>query len=104
MVQSPTLVAVAREKLTVSSSVKTLTSSVYKSSSYIVHFARIQVQDAAIRVNFEGTDPVAGTTGDLLNPGDVIEVWGTEDISTFEAIRDTSTDATISVTYFGRKI
>jgi len=94
------LKALAREQITVSSTAKTLTATYFASSSYIVHFARIQVLGYQVRATYEGTAPVASTTGDLLNVGDVIEVWGTEDLKNFKAIRESS-DATLVVTYFG---
>jgi hypothetical protein len=93
----------AFEKLTVSSTVKTLTASVYhqKSSTNapnkIARFATISVETDSIRYRLDGTDPDS-TTGHLLQVGDVLELDSANDVAKFKAIR-VSGDATIQVSY-----
>ncbi len=65
-------------------------------------FATVTVEAAAIRVQFNpAIAPVAATTGHLMQPGDTIELNSYSQIVNFRAIRETSTDATIQVTYWG---
>jgi len=95
------LKAVARETITVADTAKTLTTATYVTTTFQTLFARINVTTAQMRATFDGTAPVASTTGDLLNPSDTIEVWGTADLGNFKAIREGSTSAVLQVTYFG---
>ena len=90
---------VARERLTVAATVKTLTGSVYAPASGPCTVALITVETAAIRVTLDGTDPVAGTTGHLVQAGQVIELNGHDEIRCFKAIREASTSAAIECTY-----
>ena len=94
----------AREQITVSNAVKTLTSTSYldASEAYRVVYADIQVQSDSIRVTFDGsTAPVAATTGMLWTSGSTYRVWGEANMANLKMIRET-TDATIVVSYFGQ--
>ncbi len=64
-------------------------------------FARVQIQAAALRATYDGTAPVAATTGELRYPGDVFEVWGDADMAALRMIRESSTSAVAEVSYFG---
>lgn len=90
----------SREKLTVSTAEKTLT------STYItkdVIYATIQVQKHPIRVTFDGsTTPVADTTGELWSPNSTRAVWGIELLKNISMVKDQATDAVIEVNYWGQ--
>lgn len=58
------------------------------SGDFTAERIRIYVETAPIRFTLDGTDPVAATTGELANPGDVIELFGDEVIR-FEFINET---------------
>jgi len=58
--------------------------------------ARVQVEDAPIRVRVDGTDPTA-SVGELFTPGDSFVVEG--DLTAFAAICADGDDATLRVTY-----
>lgn len=93
-----------RETVTVSSAVKQLTAAYFNpdsQSSYDIRYADICVTGAPVRVTFQGTDPVAGTTGRTWYPGVTYRVWGTALLAALKAIRDTSTDGVFDVSYFG---
>lgn len=88
-----------RENLTVSSAVKQLTPSKITSNTV---YARIQVQVAPIRVTEDGTDPSPSTpVGEVFNHLDIFEIWGNDALKNFKAIRETTTDAKVEVTYLG---
>ena len=74
----------AYESISVSSTAVILTVATYGPRPY----AFITVETAPIRFTLDGTDPVAATTGELANPGDVIELFGDEVIR-FEFINET---------------
>jgi len=94
--------SVAREQITVSNTVKTLTSTYIHSATeaYRVYYADIQVLTDAVRVTFDGTDPEASTTGKLWYPTKIYRVWGEHNLDLIEFIRETS-DATLVVDYYG---
>lgn len=97
----------AKEKLTVSSTSKALTSSTYDISELgnngnqvrrkIAEFALISVETDQIRFWTNGSDPTT-TDGHLMNVGDTLKLESADDIKNFRAIRVT-TDATIQVSY-----
>lgn len=90
--QSPS--ATGYESLPVTSSAAvSLTSSVYGAASAAV----ITVEDAPVRVRWDGVSPDI-STGHLLQAGDSIELTSATDIRNFEVIA-TSTAAVIDVTY-----
>lgn len=110
----------ARETLTVSNTVKTLTSAVYNSAVHggnqngnfgLKATGAIITIDTAggIRFTTDGTAPVAGTTGQLAaNSGtitapagpNVITLESYQAIVAFKAIRDAAADIQIQVEYF----
>jgi hypothetical protein len=53
-----------------------------------------------LRYTFDGTDPVASTTGHLLAGGGSITIYGYSNIKKLKMIRDGGTDAAIKVSYF----
>jgi hypothetical protein len=97
----PIYLGYAVETLTVSSTSKSLTETVYtagKSREYAER-AFITVEDADIRYWANGTDPVAGTSGHLLAAGDSLVLTKSHSIRNFRAIRDGATDAVLQVSY-----
>ena len=60
--------------------------------------AEITVDGADVRVRSDGTDPTA-TVGHLILDGAVISLSSEKDITAFRAIRDASTDVTLSISY-----
>ena len=87
-----------RENLPVAATVVALTAT--KITSKVI-YARIQVQVASLRVTYDGTDPNPATPiGELLTPGDIIEIWGSN-LSLFKAVRYGSTSGKIEVHYLG---
>lgn len=67
-----------------------------------IRYADVQVLGAQVRATFDGsTAPVAATTGQLWNPGDIKRIWGVHNIENLSMIRESSTSATVVVDYFG---
>src|SRR3990167_293558 len=64
------------------------------SDNTFVERVRIYVETAPIRFTLEGTAPVAATTGEVANPGDVIELFGDE-VITFKFINETGTASSL---------
>ena len=60
--------------------------------------AEITVELADVRVRSDGTDPTA-TVGHLILDGAVISLSSAKDIAAFKAIRDASTNVTLSISY-----
>lgn len=60
--------------------------------------AQVQCQVAQVRYRVDGTDPTAAI-GILLEVGDEIVIWGTQDIKAFSAIRTGGTSATLATTF-----
>lgn len=60
--------------------------------------ARIFVKTAPVRYRADGTAPTS-TVGTLLNPGDMLEVWGHEDIAALRFIRTSGTSASLDCEY-----
>lgn len=101
--ENSTYRAFAREKLTVSNSVKQLTASVFDpapESAQRVKGAKIVVEAQSLRYTEDGTDPVATTTGVLAAAGTVIALKGLGAIRRFKAIREGGSDSTIEVVYY----
>ena len=90
----------AYEAVTVAGTSKALTAGTYSTRRY----ALITVETAPIRFTLDGTPPVAATTGHLVYAGDQIELDSNEDITSFRAIRETATSATLQVTYSELKL
>lgn len=87
--------AITRERLTVAGTAVPLTAATHVGAQ----FATLTVETAAIRFTLNGTAPVAGTTGHLVSAGQIIELYGREQIVGFQAIRDTGVSAAIEATY-----
>lgn len=90
--------AFASERLTVSSSVVTLTSGTYApSGSGAALSAIVTVEDDAIRFTLDGTTPTA-SRGHKVAAGGSFILFGYSEVAGFKAIRVTG-DAPIEVTY-----
>lgn len=87
--------SITRERVTVAGTAVGLTAATYLAAQ----FATITVETAAIRFTLDGTAPVASTTGHLVQAGQTIELYGSDQIAGFKAIRDTGSSAAIEVTY-----
>lgn len=99
--------AFARETVTVSSSPVGLTASVYSAHGEAVidrvtaKEAFVTVENAAIRITFEGTAPNDGSDiGHVIPAGSGFNIYGFGNIKNFRAIRIGDTDAVLNVTYF----
>ncbi len=79
------------ETLTVSTSVVQITEDLRGHE-----YAFITCAAASIRFWVDGTVPTA-STGHHLNPGDTLELFGTTELTRFRAIRQNSSNATLSV-------
>ena len=96
---------VAREQITVSNAVKTLTVATVVAN---VVYADIQVLTNDVRVTFDGsTAPVKDTTGTVWFHGEatyagIYRIWGVHNLKNLIFIRDASADATLIVNYWGR--
>jgi hypothetical protein len=96
------------ETLTVSNSVKQLTSTKYKTRLDSVpdllktaKSALITVEAADLRFTTDGTAPVASTTGHFIPAGVSFVINGYQNIAALQMIRNAAVDATIHVTYYG---
>jgi hypothetical protein len=99
--------AFARERITVSSTVKQLTTATFKdtagygASHFFASKARLVVKGADIYFTTEGTDPSVGSSvGTFAKDGTHIWLDGLEAIQKFKAIRADATDASVEVTYY----
>lgn len=93
----------AHESITVSTVSKSLTSSVHSptnadgtASSKQAEYATITVETDSVRIYFDGT--AADGSGHLILSGSVVNLYGSNQIRNFRAIRVTN-DATIRVSY-----
>lgn len=98
--------AFAKEKLTVSNSVKVLTNSVYNptvtgrpSSQTRADYALITIESACIRYWPTGDNPTT-TDGHMICDTGTITIFGFNNIKNWKAIRTASTDVTIQVSYY----
>ncbi len=83
---------VSMQQITVSTTVKQL--SALNSNT---HCVKITVASQAIRVTFDGTDPVGGTTGHYY-AANASDVWSKAAATAAKMIRDGGSDGAISVT------
>ncbi len=60
--------------------------------------AHVSVEGAQVRWRADGTDPTA-TVGTILNEGDEIVVWGTQDIRSIKFIRTGGVSATLNTDF-----
>jgi len=96
---------IAREQITVSNAVKTLTVATVVGN---VIYADIQVLAQDVRVTFDGsTDPVKEATGTIWGAfsaykGGVYRHWGVENLKNLKFINESGSSATLVVDYWGR--
>ena len=106
VIRTGPLPVMGSEKLTVSNTTKTLTSSVYRTGSGLslkkAANATITIETASIRVSFDpAVAPVDATsTGHVFAAGTVITLESYTQIQNFQAVRVGVSDATINVTYW----
>lgn len=62
--------------------------------------ALVSCETAQVRFTLDGTTVNASTSGHLLNSGDIMEVWGGNDLKNFKAIRTGATNGALKVTYY----
>lgn len=84
-----------RERLTVSNVAVGLTAEKIASKRY----AMLRCIGNNLRVTFDGTTPVASTTGHPMLVGDVIELVGLTSLQQFKAIRDGGSDGSLECFY-----
>lgn len=91
---------VGYESITITATVQSLTEAAFTDgvTGELADRAIITVEDAQIRYRIDGTDPTS-SQGHLINPFSVIVLHTTRTIRDFRAIRATSTNATIRITY-----
>jgi hypothetical protein len=99
---------IAFETLTVSNSVKQLTfakhtqqSSTSPDSRKTAKAALITVDGYGIRFTTDGTAPVATATGHAVSAGGSFVIHGYQNIVNLKMIRESGSDATVQVTYYG---
>lgn len=98
------------ESLTVTNSVKQLTQTKYDNTSGITATRNYQrkargvaienTSSNAVRYTEDGTTPVAGGPGKLLNAGDIKYLESYESVVKIKMIREGAVDATIDVEYY----
>ncbi len=86
------------EKLTISNAAKSLTAGKYTKNGYIAKRVMIGVENGQLRYRYDGGTPTA-TTGMLMNPMDILVLIGSRNIKNFKAIRKTTTNSQINITY-----
>jgi uncharacterized protein YlxW (UPF0749 family) len=100
--------AFARERITVSNTVKQLTSSTYEDNSNLGSVNRKRAQAAQITVlgsglsiyrTEDGTTP-SSNEGVINYSGDIIDLNGYDAIKKFKTIRATGSDVDIEVVYY----
>ena len=62
--------------------------------------ATVQVFEASVRFWLDGSVPTA-TTGHRADIGDLIQLESSAEVVNFKVIRETSTSASVEVTYYG---
>ena len=86
------------ETLTVGTTVKSLTSSIYiDSNGAYAKKALITIETASLRWRCD--DNPTSTVGHLMQPGDILTLIGSANIRNFKAIRTGATSAKISISY-----
>jgi len=94
------LVPFAMEKLTVSTTPKVLTQSIYKPSGVMPILAMISLESGSIRYAEVGTPTT--TDGHPVTAPATFSICGIDSIAAFKAIR-TDTDALLTITYYKSK-
>jgi hypothetical protein len=80
------------QQITVSNAVKQITA-----LNRLTHAVKITVSSQPLRVTFDGTDPVGGTTGHYY-AANTNDVWSAAMAAAAKMIRDGGSDGYISVT------
>ena len=94
-------VHIAREQITVTNAVKTLTAATIIAR---VRYADIQVLTADVRKTDDGTTaPVGATTGMVWYATKTYRVWGVQNLLDLIFIRDGANPAVLVVEYWGIK-
>lgn len=92
----------AYEAITVSSTAIGFTAGTLAKASSLyyrdVSKAMVTVETAPLRFTVDGATTPTDAIGHLLNPGDIVYIDG-GDVAKFKAIRTTSTDSAIKVSY-----
>lgn len=93
----------AKEVLTITDSVTSLSQSIYQSGGYAAVQAIVTLEGGAIRYDEVGT-PTA-TTGHYVAtvPGMAFPICGLDSIRAFKAVRVATQNATASITYYRTK-
>ncbi len=61
--------------------------------------ALLTLETAAIRFTEDGATAPTSTVGTLMNPGDHVVVWGTNNVNNFKAIRTTATSGQLDIQF-----
>lgn len=95
------LITQDRERVTVNDTAAGLTSA--KAGAAGIQYALI-TNTGSYTANYtvDGTT-ATNANGNLLNPGDAIEVWTSNDLLNFSIIRNGASNTSIEVTYFGTR-
>jgi hypothetical protein len=94
----------ATETLTIGATATGLTSSVYKPSGITPTMGLLTIEGGAIRYQVSGT-PTASTGHPLAGtPPQTFPICGIDSLAAFRAIRSTTTNATLTATYYRSKI
>lgn len=92
--------AVSHESITVAGTALGFTAANLTRTGGQVVGALVSAETAQMRYCVDGTTATS-TVGHLLEAGDVIEVFGANNLAKFSAIRTGGTSGTLKVTYFG---
>lgn len=95
----------ARERLTVTNAVKTLTSSVYDTNVGQIDNKRAQAAEVfvlteSINYTTQGTDPSGAAGATAVVTDDPIPLIGLQEVRKFKAFRAGATDSDIEVIYY----
>ena len=86
------------ERLTVGSTVRSLTAGQYTSGEFLAKRAFITVSSASLRYKYNNEDPTA-SIGHIAHPNSVITLLGSTNIKQFRAIRTGTTSSVLDITY-----
>jgi len=102
VLEFPRGVAADYESKTVSTSVVTLTpSKLEPSDAPPIDAVLITVETASIRIRLDGVDPTS-TEGHLIAADEALWIKGINALRQFKAVRATTSDATIRISYYRR--
>ena len=92
--------AVGHESLSVTGTATGFTAAQLSRTGGQVVGALLTAETAQMRYCVDGTTATS-TVGHLLETGDVLEIWGANNLAKFSVIRTGGTSGTLKVTYFG---